>query len=410
MTEKKTRRGFLGTLGTGAAAALAGCGGIGGDDEEATGEDTLDVLERDLEATRSALNEKKAEYEKSDVTRVDDLLSDGEDVRVGNDGSISEDAVGTDGKLDDDIVSDPEYILSTKGGPPIRRAVDGNDDGLVTRQEFTRFDSGSPVDEGAEEALESISEDLDWVEEDVELGEYFATEDDREAAKAAADEMEGLDVRAATHPDTEQPIAMPGPIKKLKRQVEEELKTKSELYQDIASLGQDIVGIQDNLSGSEGERAQEIRDDAGKLIKRQSEVTGNIAEDIARLSVTHAALDGAAKRSQEIFENAASYDHLESVEVNGESYQAVRIAEVDNYGNMDEESGAADDNYLAITANDLGGADVDDLLAVYGDLGHGEGFYLVNAEDKEELTEAGPFDREDYVDIRDGIYDGNIEA
>ena len=411
MTEELTKREFLGTLGAGAAATLAGCGSIGGGDEETTGGDTLDVLERDLEATEEELNKKEDEYIRSDVTQVDDLLSDGEDVRVGGDGSVSEDAVGTEGELGDDTIRDPEYILSLGGGPTIKRIVDGNGNGLGTEQTFTGFDSSSGSDPSVEEALGSVSGILDSVEEDVGPEEYFATEDDLEAATAAVDKMEGLDVYAATSLVTEQPTARPNSLRELRDQVEEELKTKSEVYREIATLGQDIVGVQDNLSGSEGERAQELREDAGKLISRQSNVTEDVATDVARLSVVYGALDNAVERSQEIFENSESYSHIESVEVDGESYEAIRIAEVDDWSDMDDESGAVDNNYFqAVASRDFfsGGTEVDDLLAVYGDLGAGEGFYLVS--DEGGLTKASPFDREDYVDIQDGSYDGNIEA
>lgn len=411
MTEELTKREFLGTLGAGAAATLAGCGSIGGGDEETTGGDTLDVLERDLEATEEELNKKEDEYIRSDVTQVDDLLSDGEDVRVGGDGSVSEDAVGTEGELGDDTIRDPEYILSLGGGPTIKRIVDGNGNGLGTEQTFTSFDYSSGVDPSLEEALKSVSENLDSVEEDVKPKEYFDTEDDFKAATAAVDEMEGLDVYAATTLVTEQPTARPDSVRELRGQVEKELKDKSEVYQDIALLGQDMVGVQDNLSGSDGERAQEISDNAEDLISRQSNVTEAVASDIARLSVVYGALDNAVERSQEIFENSESYSHIESVEVDGENYEAIRLVEVDDWSDMDDESAAVDNNYFQnVASKDFfsEGTEVDDLLAVYGDLSAGEGFYLVS--DEGGFTEAGPFEREDYVDIQDGSYDGNIEA
>ncbi|QKQ98870.1 hypothetical protein GKQ38_05095 [Candidatus Nanohaloarchaea archaeon] len=420
-----TRRQMLGGgAAVGGAAAAGGLGALLWPREiEIDGYET----NQDFETHREVINHWNQEFsslekdykETINDSELDNLLEDGEDIRVGIDGETSigqNQGVG----LGEDVLENPEYILSQSDDAKIPALVSTESSDDLSEQMFTEFNSW-------EINVDNVLEGME-----------FATDSQKKAAKNAARSASEYSVFAATGLDDEQPIARPSALEDLKKRISNEngtgvLDRLEDTYDQVVKGTTSVDNYENELATALGEakeekglfdsieskgRAEDLLADTREVLGKSEDIHGysdlseSMAEDIARYRVIDSMVNQAHDRAEAIWESSG-YDEmfvdLDMTVQGNQVAEGIKLGQVDNWSDIDDET-IGSGNYLQSVANDLDGMSADEagemVYTVVQHDGRTEGLF-VNPDDHSDYKVSDiSNDQLVYDDIRDGSWDG----
>ena len=352
ITRRQAAAGGAAVVGAGATGILGYLLGTGGGDDEETktvnipGYETEGDFKDDLRALEG-LNDELGGYQ-SDLdsvsgTVVDDNLASGDDIRVALDGSTSghPDQPGTDLS---DIVSDPEYVLSDVDQDTFKTTTSSG--GAVVERTFSRFQMDSPISIDADGLISEVESEYGLPDSD----EFEILESDREQAMSAIDENSDLNVFSSTDLESEQPDANPAALANVREEIDAELQSKSEIYQEAVNSQREVDQLDSNLENAlasypvstadevvNSDHAENLSDYLDEVQSGYQGLTTGLAQDMARLATAKEVIDQTLDRA----------DHVDDAS-RGDHYEESEPSDSETY-NLDELSGEPSQRQVADT-------------------------------------------------------------